>query len=85
MSEKKSRLLWQRNQNWKTVKVEAGKINELLTYISMNNITELNELIYAGAKLVCDKNRCLLKTTNENSQTWIGNLTENANMATKKK
>ena len=31
------------------------KINESLTYISTNIITELNELIYAGVKLVCDK------------------------------
>ena len=30
-------------------------MNQALTYISTNNITELNELIYAGAKLVCEK------------------------------
>ena len=30
-------------------------MNELLTHISTNNIIELNELIYARAKLVCDK------------------------------
>ena len=30
-------------------------MNQVLTYISTNNITELNELIYAGAKLVCEK------------------------------
>ena len=32
-----------------------NKINQILPYISTNNITELNELIYAGAKLVCEK------------------------------
>ena len=30
-------------------------MNQVLTYISTNNITELDELIYAGAKLVCEK------------------------------
>ena len=32
-----------------------NKINQILLYISTNNIIELNELIYAGAKLVCGK------------------------------
>ena len=30
-------------------------MNKLLPTIPMSNITELNELIYAGVKLVCDK------------------------------
>ena len=34
----------------------------------MKNITKLNELIYVGAKLVCEKIRCRLKTTNWNSK-----------------
>ena len=38
----------------------------LLTYISTKNITELNELIYAKAKLVSDKIGIPLKTTNKN-------------------
>ena len=29
-------------------------MNQVLTYIPTNNITDLNELIYAGAKLVCE-------------------------------
>ena len=33
---------------------ETNKINQVLPYISMKNITELNELISAGAKLVCE-------------------------------
>ena len=31
------------------------KINQYLPYISTNNIIKLNKLIYAGAKLVCEK------------------------------
>ena len=58
MSEKKTRLPSIRNQDWKTIKTETEKINELLTYISTNNLTELNELFYSGTKLVCEKNRC---------------------------
>ena len=36
------------------------KIHELLTHIPMNDITELNELIYAEAKFVW-QNRCSTK------------------------
>ena len=43
-----------RNIEWKTLKIETNKINHLLPYITTNNITELNELIYAGAKLFCE-------------------------------
>ena len=32
-----------------------NEYNKVLTYISTNDITELNDLIYAGAKLVCKK------------------------------
>ena len=34
---------------------EKRKINQELTYILTKNITELNELIYTGAKLVYEK------------------------------
>ena len=44
-----------RNIKWRTVKTETNKMNEVLSDISMNIITELNELIIAGAKLVCEK------------------------------
>ena len=44
-----------RNIEWRTLKTETNKINQILPYISTINITELNELIYAGAKLVCEK------------------------------
>ena len=42
------------NIEWKTLKIEINKINHILPYIPTNNITELNELIYAGAKLLCE-------------------------------
>ena len=58
MSEKKTTLCSLMNQDWKTVKSETEKINELLTNILTNNITDLNDFIYAGAKLVSEKNRC---------------------------
>ena len=35
--------------------MDINKINKELPYISTNNITKLNELIYAGEKLVCEK------------------------------
>ena len=77
MSEKKTRLPLQRNQNWKRVKAETEqkkkkttknkKNNELLTHILTKHISELNELIYAGVKLVCDKISVPLKNTNRSS------------------
>ena len=54
-NEKKTTLSSKWNTDLKTVKAETEKINKLLTLISTINITELNELIYAGAKLVCEK------------------------------
>ena len=44
-----------RNIEWRIVKAETNKVNQVLTCISTNNKTELNELIYAGTKLVCKK------------------------------
>ena len=52
MSEKKTTLPSLRNKDWRTVKSETEKVNDLLTNILTNDITELNDLIYAGAKLV---------------------------------
>ena len=52
-----------RNQDWRTVKSDTEKVNDLLTNIPTNNTTELNDLIYAGAKLVCFNIRIPLKTT----------------------
>ena len=44
-----------RNIEWRIVRSETNKANQVLTYISTNNTTEFNEIIYAGAKLVCEK------------------------------
>ena len=38
-----------RNREWRTVKTETNKINQVLAYIAANNITELNEIFYIGA------------------------------------
>ena len=92
MSEMKTRLPSLRNQDWKTVKVETEKVYELSTHIS-TNITELNELIYARAKLVCDKIGVTFKNTNRNSKPGfeirlgmqIGNLRQQAKMITEEK
>ena len=43
------------NNNNNKFKVETEKVNKLLTNILTCNISELKELIYEGAKLVCDK------------------------------
>ena len=48
MNSVKTTLPSLRNIEWRTLKT---KINQMLHYISTNNITELNDLIYAGAKL----------------------------------
>ena len=65
---KKTTLPSLRNIEWRTVKTETNKVNQVLIYISTNNITELNELIYAGAKLVCDKTGIHSKSTKEKSK-----------------
>ena len=45
-----------------------GKINQVLTHILIKHITKLNELIYAGAKLVSEKIGVLLKSMKEKSK-----------------
>ncbi len=55
MSGENTTLPLLRNIEWITVKTETNKINQVVPYISTNNITELNELLYAGEKLVCEK------------------------------
>ena len=39
----------------RNIDCRTEKNNEVLPYISTKKITEINELIYAGAKLVCEK------------------------------
>ena len=53
--EKKTTLPSLRNQDWKIIKAETEKVKELSTHIPTNNITKLNELIYAGAKSTSTK------------------------------
>ena len=54
MNSEKTILPSLRNIEWKTLKIETNKMNHILPYIPTNNLTELNELINAGAKLVCE-------------------------------
>ena len=37
------------------VKLQIEKVNKILQHIPTDNVTKLNELIYAGAKLVGNK------------------------------
>ena len=67
MSEKNSRLPRLINQNWKILKTETERINKLLTHIAMNH-SELNEIIYTGAKLDYEKIGILVKNTNKKSK-----------------
>ena len=68
ISSEKTILPSLRNIKWKTLKTETEKINHILPYIPTNNITELNELIYAGAKLVCEKIGIPSKSTKKQSK-----------------
>ena len=66
MNSEKTTLPSLRNIQWGTVKTETNKINQVLPYILTNNITELNELIYAGVKLICEKIWIPSKSTKKN-------------------
>ena len=68
MNSEKTILPSLRNIEWKTLKTETNKINHILPYIPTNNITELNELIYAGAKLVCENIGIPSKSTKKQSK-----------------
>ena len=73
MNIEKTSLPSLRNIEWKTHKIETNKINHILPYIPTNNIAELNELIYAGAKLVCENIGIPLKKHEETAKTGMGN------------
>ena len=80
MSEQKTTLPYLRNPNWKKIKVETEKVNKLLKHISMNNITELNELIYARTKLISDKIDISQRNSNRNTKTeWEMRIEEQTN------
>ena len=92
MNREKTNLLPLRNVEWRTHKTETNKINYILPYISTYNITDLNELIYAGAKLVCEKIGIPLISTKKQSkpgweirlETQIKNLRNQAKMLKQK-
>ena len=68
MDSEKTNLPLLRNIECRTLKIEMNKINQGLPYVSTNYITELNELIYAGAKLVCEKIGIPSKSTKKRSK-----------------
>ena len=68
MTGKKTTLPSRRNQDGKKVKVETKKVNSLLQNIPTYNIAELNELIYAEAKLTCGKTCFPLRYPNRNTK-----------------
>ena len=71
MSEKKTTLASLRHQDWRTVKSETDKMNDLLTNIPTNDITESDDLIYVEAKLVCEKNQGLPEDYRQKVKTRI--------------
>ena len=71
----------QENHNWKEdyitirqearlekAKEETEKVNRLLPNIPTVNISEINQLIYSGAKLVCDKIGISRRNPNRNTK-----------------
>ena len=78
MNGEKTTLPSLKNIEWRTGKIDTEKINQVPPYISTNNKTELNELIYAGAKLVCEKIGIRSKITKKIIKTRMRNSTGNA-------
>ena len=68
MSEKKTTLPSLRNQDWRKFKSETEKVNDLLTNVLTNDITELNDLINAEAKIDCKNIGVSMKTTDRKSK-----------------
>ena len=92
MNSEKITLPSLRNVEWRIVRAETNKGNRVMVYISTNHITELKELTYAGAKLVCEKIEIPSKSTKEKSkpgwqlrqETQIKNLWKQAKMIKQK-
>ena len=76
MNREKTTLASLRNIEWRTVKTETNKLNQVLPYMSTNNVAELNGLIYAGAKLACEKIGMPQKARRK-IKTRVGNSTGN--------
>ena len=68
MNSEKTTLPSLRNIEWKTLKIETNKINHILPYIPTNNIPELNEQIFASAKLVWENIGIPSKSTKKQSE-----------------
>ena len=68
MSERKITLRSLRKQDCNKVKVETEMVNKLLKYIPADNITKLDELIYARAKLVAYKISISQRNPNRNTK-----------------
>ena len=68
INREKTNLPSLRNIELTTLKTQTNKINQILPYISTNNITELNELIYAKVKLLCEKIGIPSKSTKKQSK-----------------
>ena len=68
ITEKKTTLPSLKNQDRRTLKSETEKVNDLLTNIPTNDITELNDLRYTSEKLVCEKIRVPLKSVGRKSK-----------------
>ena len=68
MTEKKTILPFLRNEDLKKCKVETEKVNKLLPNVSTGHNTVLNEIIFAGVKLVYDKIVVPLRNPNRNAK-----------------
>ena len=88
MNSKKITLPSLRIIEWRILRAETNKVNQVLAYTSTNNITDLNEVIYRRAKLVCEKIGISSKSTKEKLkpgwefqlETQIKNLRKTAKM-----
>ena len=75
MTKKKTTLQSIRNQDWKKVKEETEKVNKLLKKNTpTDNITELNDQIYAGAKTTWWLNKYPWKDLKQKIQNVDGKL-----------
>ena len=84
MDNKKTTIPSLRNVEWRIVKTETNKIKQVVPYISTNSITELNEVIYAGNKLVWKKIG-IPSQSSKKIKTRKGNSTGNANKKSTKR
>ena len=61
-----------RNKDWENVMIETKKLNKILRNVLTDNISELNVLIYAGAKLSSDHKSVSPKGTRTEIQNLDG-------------